>query len=115
METMDQSPTDTHFISCEQGNDEGITVLLNGNLSIVEVIPLRAQLQEVLSQEKNVTLNGGSIERVDTAALQVLWAFNREATQRQLSVKWAAASDALLQAATLLGLAASMGLATRSN
>jgi len=112
-ETIAQSPAAVDFISCEQRDDNEVSVLLSGNLSIAEASPLRAQLQEVLSQKKNVTLDGGSVERIDTAALQVLWAFGREVLDGHKSIKWTAASDSLLQAAALLGLADTMGLAAR--
>ncbi len=113
-EAMEQIPGAAHFIACQRAGNDDILVSLKGNLTIAEVMPLRGQLQEVLCQERPVTLDGGAIEKIDTAALQLLWAFCREITRRQLSVQWSEASGTLLQAATLLGLADTMGLAARS-
>lgn len=107
---MDDCSTEGQCISIQDENAENISVTLRGNLSIAEALSLRAELGKVLALGRGVTLDGASVERIDTAALQVLWAFTRELMQRQVSIKWAEASTELQQAASLLGLADSMEL-----
>lgn len=51
-----------------------------------------------------VVLNGGEVERVDTAFLQLLMLFRRELETRGSSLRWHGASDALVEGAGLLGL-----------
>lgn len=51
-----------------------------------------------------ITLDGSQVERTDTAALQLLLLFRRELAGRDAKLSWLGASDALLEAAALLGL-----------
>jgi hypothetical protein len=50
-------------------------------------------------------IDGRAVERVDTAALQLLTLFRREATARGCAVNWLGASATLCEAAGVLGLA----------
>jgi len=56
------------------------------------------------------TLDGGAVERVDTAALQLLAVFRREAAARGVAVAWAGASAALHDGAARLGLVQTLEL-----
>jgi ABC-type transporter Mla MlaB component len=55
-------------------------------------------------------LDGRVVERVDTAALQLLTLFRREATSRGCAVSWLGASDTLCEAAGVLGLSQALDL-----
>lgn len=55
-------------------------------------------------------LDGRAVERVDTAALQLLTLFRREATARGCAVSWLGASNILCEAAGVLGLAQALDL-----
>lgn len=55
-------------------------------------------------------LDGRAVERVDTAALQLLTLFRREATARGRAVSWLGASSILCEAAGVLGLAKALDL-----
>lgn len=55
-------------------------------------------------------LDGAAVERVDTAALQLLVAFRREAAARGLSPAWLGVSDVMREAAGVLGLAQALEL-----
>lgn len=70
---------------------------------------LHRQLREALGAAQ-CTLDGGAVERVDTAALQLLLAFRRDAQMRGQQASWAAVSAALREAANLLGLAQTLAL-----
>jgi anti-anti-sigma regulatory factor len=64
---------------------------------------LRAALLEALALPASA-LDAGAVERVDTAALQLLAAFRRDAAARGHDTRWLGASAALHEAAGLLGL-----------
>lgn len=55
-------------------------------------------------------IDGGAVERVDTAALQLLTLFRREATARGSAVSWRGASNVLCEAAGVLGLTRALDL-----
>lgn len=57
-----------------------------------------------------VTLDGRQVERTDTAALQLLLLFRRELALRGANLSWLGASNALLEAAGLLGLTQTLEL-----
>jgi phospholipid transport system transporter-binding protein len=64
---------------------------------------LKAELLGALGANA-IVLDGGQVERVDTAALQLLVLFRRELDARGGTLGWHGASDALNEAAGLLGL-----------
>lgn len=55
-------------------------------------------------------LDGRAVERVDTAALQLLTLFRREAVARGCAVSWLGASATLREAAGTLGLVKALDL-----
>lgn len=55
-------------------------------------------------------LDGGAVERVHTAGLQVLVAWRRDRDGAGLDTAWSACSDGLRAAARTLGLEAALGL-----
>lgn len=79
------------------------------SLDISMVAELHAQLKN-LKRGSTVTFNTSSLERIDTAALQLLTAFVQSAGARKITVQWAGASACLQEAAELLGLSASLQL-----
>jgi anti-anti-sigma regulatory factor len=65
---------------------------------------LMAELLRALD-EHAIVLDGQAVERIDTAALQLLALFRREVNTRGGTVSWRGPSVALHEAANLLGLA----------
>lgn len=65
---------------------------------------LMAELLQALD-EHAIVLDGQAVERIDTAALQLLALFRREVNTRGGKVSWRGPSVALHEAADLLGLA----------
>jgi phospholipid transport system transporter-binding protein len=84
---------------------EWIKVSLEPSLTLVQLIDLKEKLLEY--QGARVQLDGIRVERVDTAALQLLFAF---VNSPAITVGWVEASTELLTAARLLGLSSLMGL-----
>lgn len=82
-----------------------VTVQLQQQVTLANLHELQQELQQLLG--KRVQLSGSQVQRVDTAALQMLVAFMHSA---EVSVCWIDHSPALRQAARLLGLSALLNL-----
>ncbi len=66
-------------------------------------VALKAKLQRVV-HEREVALDVEALERVDTAALQLLVLFRRELERQGGTLAWRGKNDVLGEAASLLGL-----------
>ncbi|SFR85920.1 STAS domain-containing protein [Dyella sp. OK004] len=84
-------------------------VMLPADCRIADLPAVKAELQAALSTA-SAELDASAVERVDTAALQLLAVFRREAASKGLAVAWVGASAALRDAAALLGLAHTLEL-----
>jgi phospholipid transport system transporter-binding protein len=76
---------------------------------IAEVTDVHRQLREALDASQ-ILLDGSVVDRIDTAALQLLVAFQREVLKRGVTVNWVGASAPLHDAASQLGLAQILAL-----
>lgn len=85
------------------------SIRMPADCRIAEVGELHAQLLGAL-ESSQIVLDGGTVDRVDTAALQLLVAFQREAKQRERQVQWAQVSAPLHDAASQLGLTEALAL-----
>lgn len=90
--------------------DAALRVSLQGRLQIEGASRLRSRLLRALARRRPITLDAARVDHADTAALQILFAFVREASERGLPLRWNRVSDPLRQAAKQLGLAAAMKL-----
>lgn len=79
-------------------------------VTIATMAEFHPLLVEALASKRAVVLNASRLERVDTAALQVLSAFVQDANSQQQSVQWREPSEPLCQAAQLLGLSVLLNL-----
>ncbi len=86
------------------------TVPLGEDLGIETSAELKERLAPFLSQP-DVVLDGSTVRRVHTAAMQVLCAFFRSRADAGHQTRLEGCSEALRDAARLLGLSASLGLA----
>lgn len=84
-------------------------VVLPADCRIAELPALQAQLRDALAAPAG-ELDGAAVSRVDTAALQLLAAFRRELAAQGRTLRWLGVSDALREAAGLLGLAQTLDL-----
>lgn len=73
-------------------------------LDISAVADLYQQLNHALEQEGVVNLQADSIERIDTAGLQVFVSFIQEMKRRDRVLHWQDPSEALMRSANYLGL-----------
>ena len=76
---------------------------------IADVMDMHRQLRDALDLSP-VVLDGTTVDRVDTAALQLLVAYQRDAQKRGHQVSWAGVSAPLYDAASQLGLAQTLAL-----
>ena len=83
---------------------------LDADLRLAAAPALREGLLAALAAGRPVRLDGAAVAQVDTATLQLLCAFVRDAAASDLAVSWVAPSDALMAGAAMLGLNRSMNL-----
>ena len=89
---------------CATANDVAAAVVrLPADCRLAAQADLKRQLQAVLCQGE-IVLDVACLERVDTAALQLLVLFRRELESQGGRVRWRGANPVLDQAASLLGL-----------
>jgi anti-anti-sigma regulatory factor len=82
----------------------GRVVALPADFRLAELAVVKAALIEALDAPA-VHIDGAGVERVDTAALQLMVVFRREAAARGHSSAWQGVSVVMRDAAALLGLA----------
>lgn len=87
-----------------KGESGARVVALPTDFRLAELAAVKAQLLEALDAPL-VHIDGAAVERVDTAALQLLVVFRREAAARGQSPAWQGVSAVMRDAAALLGLA----------
>ncbi|HMN44399.1 MAG TPA: STAS domain-containing protein [Povalibacter sp.] len=79
-------------------------ITLAANCSIKEVAVLRSQLCAVVDSGEPVAIDASAVERIDTATLQLLYAFVRDRLNSDREVTWQGVPAALTDAARLLGV-----------
>lgn len=85
-------------------NDDAVAIVqLPGDCRLAAQAELKTQLEETLHKGE-VVLDVQGLERVDTAALQLLVLFRRELESRGGKLGWRGANEILDEAAGLLGL-----------
>jgi phospholipid transport system transporter-binding protein len=87
----------------------GAAIGLSPDCRIADVGDLYRQLSSSLDAPQ-ITLDGSKVDRVDTAALQMLVVYQRELEKRGHTMQWAGVSAPLYDAASQLGLAQTLAL-----
>lgn len=90
----------------------GVTsiITLSSNSTVKDAASLKAQLVKVAALPATVSLDVSSVERIDTATLQLLCAFVRERAERKLAVEWLGSPKAFVDSSRLLGVHTLLGL-----
>lgn len=78
---------------------------LGSCLTIAEVGEVSQQLVGVFDTGTTLVLEGGEIEQIDGAGVQLLAGLMKEAVAQQAAVEWAGSSSTLREAVAQLGLA----------
>lgn len=86
------------------------SVDLGSDLGIESSGDLKQKLQPHLGASEAVSIAAGEVQRVHTAGLQLLVAFFRSRKQAGFDTRLDNCSDTLRNAASLLGLAETLGL-----
>lgn len=84
--------------------------VLSADCTVAASGALKAGLLEMLREPQPVTLDIASVQRIDTAGIQLIAAFVRERESLGLQVGWRGAASAFTSAARLLGVATAFGL-----
>ena len=95
-------------VTSEDGSCE--TVYLEGDLGIVQIHELYTQLGSVLKSAASIEIDAADLKQIDTAAVQLLYAFVQETKSRGLTLVWKQTSETLNSSAEQLGLKGLMGL-----
>jgi phospholipid transport system transporter-binding protein len=82
--------------------------------TVRESATLRTDLLDLLASADAVTLDVGAVERIDTAALQIVFAFVRERRAAGGMVNWSGDSEGFTEAARLVGLDRMLGVQSGS-
>lgn len=75
-------------------------------LTIAQCNEIHAQLHSAMAEQQAVSIDISTVERVDTAALQLLYAFQRDARAQGLVTIWSEASKVFCDAVDILGMEA---------
>lgn len=84
-------------------NKKETTFEIQSVQDISSVAELHRELKKLLKYEK-VILDGGNIERIDTASLQLIFAWIEEAKNNNIEVTWQTPSEALINSVNLVGM-----------
>jgi phospholipid transport system transporter-binding protein len=84
---------------------------LPSQCTIRDAAQLLGQLMLRVEHSAPVYIDAAKVERIDTAALQLLVAFLNDRKSQQRAVVWLDCSEAMMRAARALGLAVALSLA----
>lgn len=79
-------------------------IVLASNCSVKDAAELKQTLCLHLDDAEAVTVDVGSVERVDTSTMQVLCAFVRDRSAQERKVEWLGDPGVVRDAARLLGV-----------
>ena len=80
------------------------------SLDIPQAEKLQKRLLAALEKNCDIELTGESVERVDTAGLQLLLAFQKAVNQQGSKITWKLPSEILINSARKLGIAEELRL-----
>lgn len=83
---------------------ESAVIKLGASLRIQDVAASHRVLERTLEEGTPVRIDLGELADVDTAGVQLLIAYGREAARRGIDVRWSGETPALLNALRLLGM-----------
>lgn len=84
--------------------------VLDSQCTLREAEAFKAALRSALDSSGDLVLDGGAVERIDTAGLQLLTSFAAHLRMAERRLVWTGVSDALRGGAERLGLGEALGL-----
>jgi anti-anti-sigma regulatory factor len=104
------APLELVAVSASSAAAASATYRLAATCTVRDCASLKTALSELMYAPGEAILDVSAIERVDTAALQLLYAFARDRKAQGGIVTWSGNSECFSEAVNALGLFASMGL-----
>jgi ABC-type transporter Mla MlaB component len=93
-------------------SDQKITLIECGEvLAIANVADMYTKVLSHMADGYLVQFDVSRIERIDTAAIQMIYAFSKEAAKQGHALNWQDASETFIRNVKSIGLAAKMNLA----
>jgi anti-anti-sigma regulatory factor len=83
---------------------------LGARLSITEAVDLHKTFTERIAQGAPIVIDGGKVEEIDTAILQLLASVWMTGAKQGVECRWQTASEALRRIARLIGVAELLNL-----
>jgi phospholipid transport system transporter-binding protein len=93
----------------------GRPLVLAAECAIDSADKLKSDLLRSLRQRAGVSIDASAVRRIDTATLQVLAAFARDRRAAGLPLEWVGVPDAFAEAARILNLSVTLGLAGQAD
>jgi ABC-type transporter Mla MlaB component len=87
-------------------------IVLASNCNVKDAAELKQTLCVHLDAAEPVSVDVGSVERVDTSTMQVLCAFVRDRSAQERKVEWLGDANVVREAARLLGVESMLCLPT---
>lgn len=88
----------------EMSKSEPLVIDLGSECSVRNIADLQARLQQGLSQNQELQLDPSSLQKIDTAGLQLLHNLRRHLQAQDKTLSWQQGSSVLVNAAAQLGL-----------
>jgi anti-anti-sigma regulatory factor len=89
-----------------------MVIKLDANVDIAEVGMLHAQFLDYAASTAPIQIDGGNVEAIDTAVIQLLYALIHDALTGNRTVAWLQPSVALMQRVEMLGMTEQLHLST---
>jgi len=86
----------------------GEVLVLDGDMGIANINEWHVTFREALLKHAKITVQAEGLLHVDTAALQLLYAFQREAKTSEVEVVWQGVSDSVRKTADIIALSDAM-------
>ena len=87
---------------------------LGVNLTIAQASDLHEKFLKIFHDPHEVIFDASEVERADTAGMQCLYAFKKSVEAENVKIEWEDPSDALINAARLLGMVEYLELPEKS-
>lgn len=102
----------TPAVESEKSEDENM-LDLPVYFGIAQVADVYQQMKSIIESDSNaIDIKAGDIESIDTAALQLLSAFIKQAEENNKSVSWSSRSEKIDSAIAVLNMAESLSVAS---
>jgi len=105
---QDQNPAQNEDIDKHKGDEASL--VLDPIITINDAQTMYTQLKLLLESKQDITIEAYAVEMLDTAILQLLFAFVNKIKAENREVVWTNPSEEMISRATILNLQAGLGL-----